>query len=40
MKRIKVNTTWEEDAEERREFFAALSHSERLRLFSKLKEKV
>jgi hypothetical protein len=38
MKRIKVNTTWEEDAEERRSFFAKLSYSERLRYYFKLRD--
>jgi hypothetical protein len=38
MKRIKINTTWEEDEEERREFFAGLSYSERLRYFFKLRD--
>lgn len=37
MKRIKVNTTWEEDAEERRLFFTKLSYSERLRYYFKLR---
>jgi len=37
MKRIKVNTTWEEDEEERRKFFADLSYSERLRHYFKLR---
>jgi len=37
MKRIKVNTTWEEEAEERRAFFAKLSYSERLRYYFKLR---
>ncbi|WP_345100928.1 hypothetical protein [Mucilaginibacter panaciglaebae] len=39
MKRFKINTTWEEDEKERREFFEGLSFSERLRCFYKLKEK-
>jgi len=39
MKRIKINTTWEEDEEERRQFFLALSYSERLRYFFKLRNK-
>jgi hypothetical protein len=39
MKRIKINTTWEEDEEERRQFFASLSYSERLRYCFKLKNK-
>jgi len=38
--RIKVNTTWEEDAEERQKFFAALSYSERLRYYFKLRDLV
>lgn len=38
MKRIKVNTTWEEDEEERRKFFAALSFSERLRYYFELRD--
>jgi hypothetical protein len=33
MKRFKLNTTWEEDEEERRQFFSKLSYSERLRYF-------
>ena len=40
MKRIKINTTWEEDKEEIRTFFAGLSYSERLRYFFKLKNKL
>lgn len=39
MKRFKLNTTWEEDEKERREFFAHLSYSERLVYFFKLKDK-
>ena len=39
MKRIKINTTFEEDEEEQRQFFAGLSYSERLRYFFKLKHK-
>jgi len=35
--RIKVNTSWEEDAEERRLFFLNLSYAERLRYFFKLR---
>jgi hypothetical protein len=31
MKRIKFNTTWEEDEEERRKFYASLSYGERLK---------
>jgi hypothetical protein len=38
MKRIKVNTTWEEDEEEKRLFFANLSYSERLRYYFKLRD--
>ena len=37
--RIKINTTWEEDEEERRQFFAALSYSDRLRYCFKLRNK-
>ena len=37
MRRFKINTTWEEDEEERRQFFAGLSYSERLRYFFKLR---
>ena len=37
MKRIKVNTTWEEDEEERLKFFANLSYGERLRYLFKLR---
>jgi len=37
MKRIKINTTFEEDEEERRQFFAGLSYSERLRYHFKLR---
>lgn len=40
MKRFKINTTWEEDKEEIRQFFAGLSYSERLRYFFKLKSKL
>jgi hypothetical protein len=39
MKRIKINTTWEEDEEERLQFFAALSYSERLRYCFELRKK-
>jgi hypothetical protein len=39
LKRIKINTTWEEDEEERRLFFVGLSYSERLKYFSKLRKK-
>jgi hypothetical protein len=38
MKRIKVNTTWEEDEEEQIRFFAGLSYGEHLRLLFKLRE--
>ena len=37
--RIKINTTWEEDEAERREFFAGLSYSERLKNFIKARKK-
>jgi len=37
MKRFKVNTTFEEDEEEQRAFFANLSYSERLRYYFKLR---
>jgi len=40
MKRIKINTTWEEDEEERRQFFANLSYGERLRYYFKLRDMV
>jgi hypothetical protein len=40
MKRIKFNTTWEEDEEERRQFFAGLSYGERLRYYFKLRDMV
>jgi len=40
LKRIKINTTFEEDEEERRQFFAMLTYSERLRYFFKLKKKI
>ena len=40
MKRIKFNTTFEEDEEERRQFFASLSYSERLRYYFKLRDLV
>jgi hypothetical protein len=33
LKRIKINTTFEQDEEERRQFFAKLSYSERLKYF-------
>jgi hypothetical protein len=35
MKRIKFNTTWEEDEEERRVFFASLNYPERLKYYLK-----
>ena len=37
MKRLKVNTTWEEDEDEQLRFFASLSYGERLRYFFKLR---
>jgi hypothetical protein len=37
MKRIKINTTFEQDEEERRQFFLGLSYSERLRYYFKLR---
>jgi hypothetical protein len=37
MKRLRVNTSWEEDAEEKRLFFSNLSYSERLRYYFKLR---
>jgi hypothetical protein len=40
MKRIKINTTFEEDEIEQRQFFAALSYSERLRYYFKLRNLV
>lgn len=40
MKRFKMNTSFEEDEEERRAFFAALSYSERLRYYFKLRNMV
>ena len=40
MKRIKINTTFEEDEEERRQFFINLSYSERLRYYFKLRNMV
>ena len=40
MKRIKFNTTWEEDEKERVQFFAGLSYSERLRYYFKLRDMV
>jgi len=39
MRRIKINTSWEEDEEEQRAFFAGLSYSERLRYCFKLRTK-
>ena len=38
MKRIKFNTTWKEDEEERQQFFASLSYSERLKYYFKLRD--
>jgi hypothetical protein len=38
MKRIKVNTTWEEDEEEQLRFYASLSYGQRLRYLFKLRE--
>ena len=38
MKRIKINTTFEEDEEEQRQFFASLSYGERLRYYFKLRD--
>jgi len=38
MKRFKVNTTFEEDENERRQFFADLSYSERLIYYFKLRD--
>lgn len=40
MKRIKVNTTFEDDEEERIRFFAGLSYSERLRYYFKLRDMI
>lgn len=37
MKRIKINTTFEEDEEEQRKFFSTLSYGERLRYYFKLR---
>jgi hypothetical protein len=31
--RIKFNSSWEEDEEEKRQYFAALSYSERLKFY-------
>jgi hypothetical protein len=39
MKRIKFNTTWEEDAEEQKQFFSGLTYSERLKYCFKLRHK-
>jgi hypothetical protein len=39
MKRFKINSTWEEDEEERRIFFSSLSYSDRLKYFFKLRRK-
>ena len=38
MKRIKINTTFEQDEEERRQFFASKSYSERLKYFLKARK--
>jgi predicted RNA methylase len=38
MKRIRINTTFEEDEEERRQFFLGLTYSERLRYHFELRE--
>jgi hypothetical protein len=38
MKRIKFNTSWEEDEEERIQFFASLSYGERLWYYFKLRD--
>jgi len=38
MKRIKFNTTFKEDEDERIRFFASLSYSERLRYFLKARK--
>ncbi|MBD1394665.1 hypothetical protein [Mucilaginibacter glaciei] len=40
MKRFKLNTTFEEDEEERRQFFVSLSYSERLRYYFKLRNMI
>jgi hypothetical protein len=37
--RIKFNTTWEEDEEERRQYFASLSYQERLKCFIRTRKK-
>jgi hypothetical protein len=38
MKRIKVNTTFEEDEGQRNQFYSNLSYSERLRYYFKLRD--
>jgi len=38
MKRIRVNTTFEEDEEQRNQFYSSLSYSERLRHYFKLRD--
>jgi hypothetical protein len=40
MKRIRFNTTWEQDEKERREYFSSLSYQEKLQYFYKNQEKV
>lgn len=40
MRRIKVNTSWEEDEAEKQRFFSALSYSERLRYYFKLRSAI
>jgi hypothetical protein len=40
MRRIKFNTTWEEDEEERWQFFAGLSYGERLIYFIEGRKKI
>ena len=40
MKRLKINTTFEEDEEERKQFFTNLSYSDRLRYYFKLRSMV
>jgi hypothetical protein len=40
MNRIKINTTFEQDEEERRQFFLGLSYSERLRYYFKLRSMI
>jgi len=37
--RIRFNTTWEEDEEERRQFFASLSYGELLKYFVKARKR-